>query len=149
MLIHYWSAFWIVVCLGLIQIVATYYGGLLTVESLPLHIPDARRRRHRRVFFSLALIFACLTLLLAKLNDANQYRSELIVEQERTKQEALQAELKQTFDTVSDSQLKLQQIKVAVNAHPPGAERSAMLGSIDQVESNLQKQANMMKPQAR
>ena len=143
--VHHWPAFWTVVCLGLIQVTVTYYGGTLTIESLPGHISDARRRRHKHVFASLFVVFVALTFLLAKLNDSNQHRSEVLVEQERMRQEVLQMQLRQTLDAVLDSQEKLQRIKQAVDAHPPGAERSAMLDSIDQIQQNLQQQATSMR----
>ena len=143
--VHHWPAFWTVVCLGLIQVTVTYYGSTLTIESLPGHVPDTRKRRHKRVFAMLFIVFVGLTFLLAKLNDSNQHRSEVLVEQERMRQEILQMQLRQTLDAVLDSQEKLQRIKQAVDAHPPGVERSAMLDSIDQIQQNLQQQATSMR----
>lgn len=142
--IHYWPPFWTVVCLGVIQITSTYYSSVLTVESLPSHVPLLRRRKHHRVFASLFVLFVCLTLLLAKLNDATQYRSELTIQREREKQAVLEGELKRTLDTVVDSQMKLAQIKSAVDAHPPGPERAAMLKSLTEVQDDLQSRQNSM-----
>lgn len=135
--IHFWPPFWTVVCLGIIQITSTYYSSVLTVESLPSHVPLPRRRKHNRVFTSLFTLFIGLTFLLAKLNDSNQYRAELTIQREREKQAVLEAELKQTLDAVVDSQKKLAQIKKAVDAHPPGPERAAMLQSLSEVQSSL------------
>jgi len=141
--IHHWTAFFTVVCLGLIQVTVTYYSGTLTIESLPGHVSVERRRRHRRVFGLLVAVFIGLTFLLAKLNDSNQHRAELIVEQEKLKQEMLQTQLRQTLNAVLDSQDKLQGIKQAVDGHPSSAERSAMLSSINQIQQNLQHAALM------
>ncbi|MBW4039708.1 MAG: hypothetical protein HIU91_12730 [Acidobacteria bacterium] len=141
--VHHWTAFLTVVCLGLIQVTVTYYSGTLTIESLPGHVSVERRRRHRRVFGLLVGVFIGLTFLLAKLNDSNQHRTELVVEQEKQKQEMLQAQLRQTLNAVLDSQEKLQGIKLAVDGHPSSKERSAMLSSIDQIQQNLQHATTM------
>lgn len=143
--IHHRPAFWTVVCLGLIQITLTYYGSRLAIESLPAHVPHSRRRRHRLAFTGLFAGFICLTFLLAKLNDSNQYQSEVVLDQERTKQERLQAQLQQTLNAVLYSQGQLQGIRQAVDAHPAGAERSGMLSAIDQIQRNLQRQTESMK----
>lgn len=141
--VHHWPAFLTVVCLGLIQITVTYYSGTLTIESLPGHVSRERRQRHRRVFGLLVGVFICLTFFLAKLNDSNQHRADLMVEQEKLKQEILQTQLKQTLNAVLDSQEKLQGIKQAVDGHPSSAERSAMLSSINQIQQNLQHASSM------
>ena len=142
--VHHWPAFLTVVCLGLIQIILTYYGSTLTIASLPSHVSELHRLGHRRVFKVLFVTFVALCLLLAKLNDANQYRSEAMVQQERAKQDMLRMQLKQTLDAVLDSQEKLQRIKQVVDVHPPSAERSEMLNTLDQVEQNLRRQASSM-----
>lgn len=142
--VHHWPAFLTVVCLGAIQILLTYYGSRLTIDSLPMHVTAEARQRHRQVYTVMLIGFICLTLFLAKLNDSNQYRSELIVEQERAKQERLQLQLQQTLNAVLSSQDQLQQIRYAVDAHPSSAERSGMLNTIDQIQHTLQQQANAM-----
>ncbi len=142
--VHHWPAFLTVVCLGLIQVTVTYYSGTLAIESLPGHVSAKRRRSHRRVFGLLVAVFIGLTFLLAKLNDSNQNRAEVIADQEKLKQEMLQTQLRQTLNAVLDSQDKLQGIKRAVDGHPSSAERSAMLSSINQIQQNLQ-HATVMK----
>ena len=133
------------VCLGLIQIILTCYSGALTIESLPGHVSESRRRTHRRVFISLIGAFVPLTFLVAKLNDSTQYASELTVQQERGKQELLQAQLRQTLDAVLDSQEKLQSIKQVVDTHAPSVDRSAMLTNIEQIQQNLEAQTRSMR----
>ena len=142
--IHHWPAFLTVVCLGLIQVIATYYSAALTIESLPRHVSDARRHRHRRVLAALFLTFVCLTFALAKLNDSTQHDSEIVIQQERAKQEALQNQLRQTLDAVLDSQERLRRIKQSIDSHPPGTERSLMLTALDQIEHSLETQATSM-----
>ena len=142
--IHDWHAFWTVVCLGLAQIAVTWYNNRLTIESLPAHVPAARRRRHRLVFTFLLLVFVGLTFALARLNDAHQYQADLIIEKDREKQRALEDQLQQTLDAVNKSGEDLTAVRALVEAHPQGAERASMLDTLDRVSSRLNRQAASM-----
>ncbi len=144
-LIHDWGAFWTVVCLGLVQIAVTWYNTRLSIDALPAHIPDTRRRRHGKVFLLLVVSFIGLTLVLAKLNGVHEYQADLLAQHERTRQEALEAELQRTLTAVIDSQSDLMAIRSAVMAHPAGAERDAMLSTLNRVTNTLGTQANTMR----
>ena len=142
--IHDWAAFWTVVCLGLVQIAVTWYINRLAIESLPAHVSIARRRRHRLVFSILLLVFVALTLSLARLNDAHQYKADLVVERERDKQRALEDQLQQTLDAVNKSREDLMAVRAVVEAHPAGSERSTMLNTLDRVTTNSNRQSAKM-----
>jgi hypothetical protein len=79
------------------------------------------------------LAFSLLrSLALAKLNDANQYKGELALEQERAKQGALQERLDQTLKAIYMSEGELMLIREAAVAHPPDPGRSAMIHPLGQ-----------------
>jgi len=142
--VHYWGSFWTVVCLGFIQILVAYSNGHLTIESLPMHVTHARRNRYRAIFAGLMFGILCFTLLLARLNDANQYQTQLALLQERTKQEALQSKLDQTLNAIKISEAELNEIRDTVSEHPPDSTRTSMLRSLDMVEHNLASQEASM-----
>ena len=142
--IHDWPAFWTVVCLGFIQIAVTWYNNRLAIESLPAHVSDSRRRRHRLVFTLLLLVFVGLTLSLARLNDMHQYQADLVIAHERDKQRVLEDQLQQTLDAVTKSRDDLMAVRAVVEAHPQGDERSTMLNTLDRVTTSLGHQAAAM-----
>ncbi|MBB5066476.1 hypothetical protein [Granulicella mallensis] len=142
--VHYWASFWTVVCLGFVQILVAFSNSHLTIESLPMHITHTRRNRYRAIYAALMLGILCFTLLLARLNDSNQYQTQLALIQERAKQEALQGKLDQTLNAIKVSEAELDEIRNTVSDHPPDPTRTSMLHSLDRVEHNLATQEASM-----
>ncbi len=143
-LIHYWGAFGIVLCLGVIQILVIYYGSVLTIEALPAHVSDARRQRHKTVYAILLVVFVLLTFALAKFNDSTQYEATLINQAGQAKQDALRLQLLDTAQVVQRAEKELTVIRQAVAAHPRGEEREQMLKSLTDVQSSLHQQTMSM-----
>jgi hypothetical protein len=142
--VHYWGAFWTVVLLGVIQILLAYYNSHITIEALPESVSSAKRSRYRLVFLVLVLGITALTLLLARFNDSNQYKAELVLEQERSKQEALQSKLDETLRAINKSEEQLSLIREAIKTHSPNKQRSSMLDSLDEVQEMLAEQSISM-----
>ena len=146
--IHYWGAFWTVVCLGMVQIMLTYLSSNLAIDALPSHIPYRRRQRHRSAFAALLIGFVSLTLVLAKLNDANQYKAETVAQQERTKQDFLRTQLVQTLAAINMSQTEISVIRRSLTEEKSGEKRSAMLGTLETIQQRLQRQSTSMEAAA-
>jgi hypothetical protein len=142
--VHYWGAFWTVVLLGVIQILLAYYNSHITIEALPESVSSAKRSRYRIIFLVLVLGITVLTLLLARFNDSNQYKSELVLEQERSKQEALQYKLDETLRAINRSENQLSLIREEIMTHSADKDRSSMLESLDEVQRRLAEQSRSM-----
>ena len=69
------STFVVIVLLGSFQIAITTYSAILGVRTIP------GKRKHKTRFYVIAFVLAVLTVVLAKLNDHNQYQASLKLNQ--------------------------------------------------------------------